>query len=122
MRRTIAAAEVVGTAAIVAVSSTVAVAAPVTVAAPAIVVVAVSALVEEGIISTTRALTMFTAVRQAEDESTKFVIQGIAEQSGSSCTAIQVGSIIPGQAEDCTAEPGEPSLLASNWAYSAAER
>ncbi len=120
MRRTIAAAEVVGTAAIVAFSSTVAVAAPVTVAAPAIVVVAVSALVEEGIISTTRALTMFTAVRQAEGVP-KFVIQGIAEQSGLWCTAIQVGSIIPGQAEDCTAEPGEPSLLASNWAYSAAK-
>ena len=115
MRRTIAAAEVVGTAAIVAVSSTV------TVAAPAIVVVAVSALVEEGIISTTRALTMFTAVRQAEDVPTKFVIQGIAEQCGLWCTAIQVGSIIPGQAEDCTTEPGEPSLLASNWADSAAE-
>ena len=116
-QRTIAA-EVVGTAVTVAGSSTIAVAALVAVTALAIEIVAVSAFVEED--STTAALTMSTGVRQSEDVPAKVVMLGIAEQSDLLCIAIQVRSIITRQTVGCTTEPGEPSLLASNFEDSAA--
>ena len=119
MARRTTAAEVVGTAVAVAVSSTIAVAALAAVTALAIEVVAVSAFVEED--STTAALTMSTVVRQAEYVP-KVVEPGIAEQSDLLCKAIQVWSIITRQIVGCTTttEPGEPSLLASNFEDSAA--